>query len=291
MCNPVRHECMSQLFTTNEGKLVFVSECQEIEACVQESQNEPKANNCDYPPLAVVTKCRYCCHDGNLTNELYCMPPEVPTEEPQWNICSCWGDPHCRSFDGRRFTVVGGECYYQLTSITHNGRRIQVEVDYTESDGRLRINSLRIIVTDTKGRGAENNSQKNNADNGKGIGPPVGKGNKKSKRDTETVTELEVGVNDGETPVEIRVNDVIGVFTLHQFEDKTWKFSLSTEEDGNIDVAVLWLPHHAIHIEIKKPLNELNIEGICGDSDGDPIDDYTGDVQVFAEGFADCAEL
>ncbi|XP_002738313.1 uncharacterized protein LOC100375590 [Saccoglossus kowalevskii] len=264
ICQPARPECMSQLWNWKGGnKLVFASECQEIEACFQESKNEPKSNNCDDPPIHVATKCRYCCNEQNVTVEHFCPPPELPDA---WELCSCWGDPHCRSFTGRRFTV-GGECFYALSKTHHGTRRISVEVDYTEHGSQFHIKTLRIEVAD--------------------------------KNRPEVI--LTVGPNDGINPCIIELNGVEivpifpdtieleGVFLLNMNADHVVEISMKRRDnDREYNFVVLWLPHRIVQVMLKRDFHkQLEIEGICGDPDDNP-DDFPDNAQKFADQFQRC---
>ena len=86
-------------------------------------------------------------------------------------MCSCWGDPHCSSYDGRKFTI-GGPCYYTLASIKLGDFEVNVEVNYQAILPRFRIKTLLITL-----RQNQNN-----------------------------VDKIEVGVNDGINPIDIKVS-------------------------------------------------------------------------------------
>ncbi|XP_006819031.1 zonadhesin-like [Saccoglossus kowalevskii] len=240
-CTTARPECMTQLWQKNTG-LVFISECQQIEACIEESENEPNFNECDEAPIYVKTKCRYCCGNNTITQGYYCPPPRVPAV-----TCTVHGDPRFCTFDGYKYHE-GGDCamYSLMHMACGNDFRIDVKVTEHKTKDHYRVGSLLLI------QGGETFT----------LGPNDG---------VNPVTYLLTGglllpIDDSVLPKYYGTSDQ---FLLSKHSD-TYHVTMDLELDGYYDVIVRWGVRR-VAIDLYQPYSQCYvIHGLCGDANGSP---------------------
>ncbi|XP_006816480.1 kielin/chordin-like protein [Saccoglossus kowalevskii] len=232
-CKSSRPECMTQLWNWNK-KMVFASECQQIEACIEESSNEPWHNNCDSPPIIVSTKCRYCCNAANITQGYYCPLPSDPM------LCKVWGDPRFSTFDGYKYHE-GGDCdFYTLLKMDGGNHDILVQVTESEHQGHYRVETMKITQA-----GQTLNVGTNNHDG------------------TDVVFTLPgYTINVADFP------SVYGQFNIGKIGDD-YNIYIDTDLDGYNDLLITW-GFRRVELKLTQLFDgDFPVEGLCGNADGD----------------------
>ncbi|XP_006824255.2 uncharacterized protein LOC102805492 [Saccoglossus kowalevskii] len=239
ICQTSRPECMTQLWQKNTG-LVFVSECQQLEACIEESENEPHFNECDEAPIYVKTKCRYCCDNNTITQGYYCPPPRKTVN------CTVCGDPRFKTFDGYHYHE-GGDCeLYTLLHMNCSMHDLKVKVSELKTKDHYRVKELFLEQYGEQLILGVNN----------GVDPV-----------TFTL------IPSGGTPID--ETDFPGWHgSFNQFllskHGECYHITMDVDADGFYDLVVKWCVRK-VELELSQPYSGCyHVRGLCGDANGSP---------------------
>ncbi|XP_077865935.1 mucin-6-like [Saccoglossus kowalevskii] len=228
-----------QIGQRNTG-LVFISECEQIEACIEESENEPNFNECDVAPIYVKTKCRYCCNNNTITQGYYCPPPRAVVN------CTVWGDPRFNTFDGYRYHE-GGDCdEYTLLHMNCSLHDLKVKITELKTRDHYRVETL--ILEQHNERlvlGVNNGVDPVTFTLFPEDGPPI---------DEDDFPGWHGDYNQ---------------FLLSKHGD-SYHVTMDVDSDGFYDLVVKW-EIRRVELELSQPYSECyNVRGLCGDSNGSP---------------------
>ncbi|XP_077980045.1 zonadhesin-like [Glandiceps talaboti] len=117
--------CRSEFINTEEGILIFTSQCQRYSACSQDSASQADKNQCNRSPVVVTDRCIYCCQSKDVNEDGYCAPPGPSNPPPIPNF----GEYGCTDDE----VAFNGYCYrFETTKLTfHHSREWCADNGYT----------------------------------------------------------------------------------------------------------------------------------------------------------------
>ncbi|XP_002730707.2 zonadhesin-like [Saccoglossus kowalevskii] len=243
-CTSARPECMSQLLVTN-SVFLFISACQQTEACIEESKMEPNFNECSVASFYVTPNCTYCCDNNTITQGYYC-PPLRDTL-----TCTVHGDPRFKTFDGYKYHE-GGDCamYSLMHSASYTINRIDVRITEHKTKDHYRVGSVILLNEDETFELGTND----------GVNP---------------VTYLLIPggmtspIDDAVLP---KYYGTYNQFLLSKHND-TYHVTMDLDLDGYYDIVVKW-GIRRVEIDLSRPYSStISIRGLCGNGNGRLVDE------------------